>query len=161
MEYVYTLILLHIDQVRFCCEENSHVLFGNTLFFVVQHRINNLKSNSHCLKLQTTRNHIDELRIRCDVFVLDRDITVTISSGALMREAWGPCARAWQCVEKSLRRDALAWLPQWSRAFQPKASSAHASASSKWRWTLSFRKIRKTEKLEHSAPKLQKFSKNL
>ena len=94
MEYVYTLILLHIDQVRFCCEENSHVLFGNTLVFVVQHQINNLKSNSHCLKLQTTRNHIDELRIRCDVLVLDRDITVTISSGALMRETLGPCARA-------------------------------------------------------------------
>ena len=70
------------------------------------------------------------------------------------------CEKRWdlvreQCVEKSLRRDTLVWLPQWSRAFQPKASSAHASASSKWRWTLSFRTIRKTEKLEHSAPKLQ------
>ena len=94
MEYVYTLILLLIDQVRICCEQKPHVLFGNALFFVAQHRINNLKSNSHFLKIQTTRSYIDELRIRCDVFVLDRDITVTISSGALMREAWGPCARA-------------------------------------------------------------------
>ena len=72
------------------------------------------------------------------------------------------CEKRWDLVrEKSLRRDVLAWLPQWSRAFQPKASSAHASASSKWRWTLSFREIRKTEKSEHPAAKLQKISKIL
>ena len=94
MEYVYTLILLLIDQVRICCEQKPHVLFGNALFFVAQHRINNLKSNSHFLKIQTTRNHLDELRNMCDLVLLDRDITVTIISGALMRETLGPCARA-------------------------------------------------------------------
>ena len=55
--------------------------------------------------------------------------SVTIST-AIMQETWGHCVRAWQCVEKSLRRDALAWRLQWSGAFHPKASNAHAFAYS-------------------------------
>ena len=53
--------------------------------------------------------------------------SVTIST-AIMQETWGHCVRAWQCVEKSLRRDALAWRLQWSGAFHLKASNAHAFA---------------------------------
>jgi hypothetical protein len=70
------------------------------------------------------------------------------------------CEKRWDLVREPdnasrNRCDATLWRDYLSGQEQPKASSAHASASSKWRWTLSFRTMRKTEKLEHSAPKLQ------
>ncbi len=34
-----------------------------------------------------------------------------------VHETWGPCARALQCCERSLRRDKLAWPLRWSNTF--------------------------------------------
>ena len=62
------------------------------------------------------------------------------------RKTWVPCSRAWHCVEKSLRRDALAWRLQWSSASPTKASSAHAFESSAW--------------LRHSISKIRTSGKN-
>jgi hypothetical protein len=68
-------------------------------------------------------------------------------------------SRAWHCVEKLLRRDALAWRLQWSSASPTKASSAHAFASSAWlRHSIS--KIRTSGKISTSSSKVKKIRKN-
>ena len=137
-------------------------VFGNTMFFVVQpwHRINNVKSIEmiemiemiRCCSHDQRYSH-DQTGSRC--YSHDQRWFCT----ALMREMTRePCARAWQCVEKSLLCDALAWQLQWSRWSHPKASSAHCICTKSMTATLHFEKskIRTSGKIRAPTSKIRK-----
>jgi hypothetical protein len=64
MEYVYTRILLLIDEVKFCCEQN-HVVFGNSMFYIDKREV---------FKIRFTRfngNSFEAFQ-HCDMIVLCR-----------------------------------------------------------------------------------------
>lgn len=151
-----------VNRTKPCCVRQFYAFRCSTVALnmieIDDDWINNVKSNLHCLLIQTTGNHLNELKIRSDLFhvIETRSQWFYIA----LEKSCGGLVRALDNASRN-RCDATRWRDNFSDQAHPTQRHAvRVHLHQLHDGDTQFRKIRTSEKLEHKLQNKQKISQN-
>jgi hypothetical protein len=152
-----------VNRTKPCCVRQFYAFRCSTVALnmieIDDDWINNVKSNRHCLLIQTTGNHLNELKIRSDLFhvIETRSQWFYIA----LEKSCGGLVRALDNASRN-RCDATRWRDNFSDQAHPTQRHAvRVHLHQLHDGDTQFRKIRTSEKLEHKLQNKQKLAKIL